>query len=62
MSKQWQEVCTNTNPSSKDINIHVQEGLDLLKLKCKYYGHYSDNLLVLELIEQIEILRKCLPF
>ncbi len=48
------------NPSVKDIS--TQEGLDLLKVKAKYYGHYADNLLVLALIEEIEKLRKCMPF
>jgi hypothetical protein len=47
----------NLNPSSKDIDIKTQEGLDLLKIKAKYYGHYAENLKVLELIEEIESLR-----
>lgn len=45
------------NPASKDIDINTQEGLDLLKVKAKYYGHYADQLKVLELIKEIEKLR-----
>jgi hypothetical protein len=45
------------NPSSKNIDINAQEGLDLLKEKAKYYGHYAENLKMLELIEEIEKLR-----
>lgn len=47
----------NPNPPSKDIDIKTQEGLDLLKAKAKSYGHYADNLQVLELIGEIEKLR-----
>ena len=44
----------NPNPASKDIDISTQEGLDLLKIKAKYYGHYAEQLKVLELIEKVE--------
>ena len=37
-----------------NIDIKTQEGLDLLKIKAKYYGHYAENLKVLELIAEIE--------
>jgi len=47
----------NPNPPTKSIDISTQDGLDLLKIKAKYYGHYADNLKVLELIEEIERLR-----
>ena len=43
--------------SKKKIDISTQEGLDLLKAKAKSYGHYADNLQVLELIGEIEKLR-----
>ena len=46
-----------SNPSSKSINISTQEGLDLLKQKAQYYGHYAEQLKVLELIEEVEELR-----
>ena len=46
------------NPESKKINIMTQEGLDLLKIKAKYYGHYAENLKVLELISLIEELHR----
>ena len=42
------------NHPSKNIDINTQEGLDLLKQKARYYGHYADNLKVLELISLIE--------
>lgn len=42
----------------KDINVHTQEGLELLKAKARYYGHYAEHLKVLELIEEIERLRE----
>jgi hypothetical protein len=45
------------NPSSKDIDIKTKEGLELLKIKAKYYGHYAEQLKVLELIEEILDLR-----
>ena len=45
------------NPDSKKIDISTQDGLNLLKLKAKYYGHYAEQLKVLELIEEIEYLR-----
>ena len=48
----------NPNPPSKDIDIKTQEGLDLLKVKAKYYGHYAEQLKVVELIEEIEDLRE----
>jgi hypothetical protein len=51
----------NPNPSAKLIDITTQEGLDLLKIKAKYYGHYADNLKVLELIKEIEYLRANTP-
>lgn len=51
----------NKNPSSKDINIKTQEGLDLLKIKAKYYGHYAENLKLIELIQEIEYLRTNIP-
>ena len=41
----------------KKIDISTQEGLDLLKAKAKSYGHYAENLQVLELISEIESLR-----
>ncbi len=44
----------NPNPSSKDIDVQTQSGLELLKIKAKYYGHYAEQLKVLELIEEIE--------
>lgn len=44
------------NPSSKAIDISTQEGLDLLKKKAEYYGHYAINLKVSELIAKIEFL------
>lgn len=47
----------NPNPPSKDIDISTQEGLDLLKVKAKYYGHYAEQLKVMELITEIEKLR-----
>lgn len=48
----------NPNPASKDINISTQEGLNLLKIKAKYYGHYADQLKVWDLIERIEKLKE----
>ena len=45
------------NPPSKNIDISTQEGLDLLKLKAQYYGHYAEQLRVLELIKIVEDLR-----
>ena len=45
------------NPTTKDIDISTQKGLDLLRVKAKFYGHYAENLKVLELIETIEKLR-----
>ena len=48
----------NPNPPSESIDIHTQEGLELLKAKARYYGHYAEFLKVLELIEEIERLRK----
>ncbi len=46
------------NPPSKDIDIQTQEGLELLKIKAKYYGHYAEQLRVLDLIKEIEKLKK----
>jgi len=43
--------------SSEDIDIRTPEGLELLKVKAKYYGHYAEFLKVFELIEEIERLR-----
>ena len=40
------------------IDIRTQEGLDLLKAKAKFYGYYATNLYVLELIKEVEALRK----
>jgi len=48
------KMSENKNPSSKSIDIRTQEGLDLLKQKAKFYGHYAENLKVLELIALIE--------
>lgn len=48
---------TTNNPPSKDIDIQTKEGLELLKIKAKYYGHYAEQLKVLELIKEIEELR-----
>jgi hypothetical protein len=50
-----------SNPPSKDIDIKTQEGLDLLKEKARYYGHYAEQLRVLELIEEIENIRNNSP-
>jgi hypothetical protein len=47
----------NPNPASKDIDIQTKKGLELLKTKAKYYGHYAEQLKVLELIQEIESLR-----
>lgn len=49
------------NPPSKNIDIGTQEGLDLLKKKAKYYGHYAEQLKVLELITEIEKLNQYSP-
>jgi hypothetical protein len=38
----------------KKIDISTQEGLDELKEKAKYYGHYAEALQVLDLIGEIE--------
>jgi hypothetical protein len=46
------------NPDSKKIDIQNQDGLELLKVKAKYYGHYAEQLKVLELIEEIERLKE----
>ena len=48
----------NENPPSKDINVTTQKGLDLLKTKAKYYGHYAEHLKVFELIKEIEELKE----
>lgn len=48
---------SNANPHSKDIDIQTQEGLELLKIKAEYYGHYAEQLKVLDLIREIEYLR-----
>lgn len=44
----------NPNPPTKSIDISTQEGLDLLRIKAKYYGHYAEFLKVVELIDEIE--------
>ncbi len=49
---------TNPNPSVKSIDVSTQEGLDLLKIKVKHYGHYAENLKVLELIKELELARQ----
>jgi hypothetical protein len=49
------------NPSAKNIDIHTQEGLELLKIKALFYGHYAEQLKVLELIAEIENLRESWP-
>lgn len=41
----------------KNIDISTQKGLELLKEKAVSYGHYADQLQVLQLIEEIERLR-----
>lgn len=46
----------NPNPDSKDIDVRTQKGLDLLKTKAKYYGHYAEQLKVLDLIRYVEFL------
>ncbi len=51
----------NPNPATKSIDISTQGGLDLLKMKARYYGHYAEQLKVLELIEEIENLRANTP-
>jgi hypothetical protein len=43
------------NPSSKDIDIKTKEGLELLKVKAKYYGHYAEALKVMDLIKEVEM-------
>ena len=42
---------SNSNPDCKKIDILTQQGLDLLKIKAKYYGHYAEHLKVLELMK-----------
>ena len=42
----------------KKIDLSTQEGLDLLKAKAKSYGHYAEFLQVMELIEEVESLRR----
>jgi len=49
------------NPSAKNIDVKTQEGLELLKVKARFYGHYAEQLKVLELIEEIEQLRANTP-
>ena len=46
-----------TNPKTKNIDIKTQEGLDLLKIKVKYYNYYAENLKVSDLIKEVEELR-----
>ncbi len=41
----------------KKIDLSNQEGLNELKEKAKYYGHYAEALQVLELINIIEASR-----
>lgn len=45
------------NPDSRKINIRTKEGLDLLRQKAKYYGHYAEQLKVTELIDLVEELQ-----
>lgn len=47
----------NMNPPSNKIDVQTKNGLELLKTKAKFYGHYAEQLKVLELIEEIENLR-----
>jgi hypothetical protein len=49
------------NPSAKNIDVKTQEGLELLKTKARFYGHYAEQLKVLELIEEVERLREEWP-
>ena len=51
----------NPNPPTKSIDISTQQGLDLLKVKAKYYGYYAEHLKVMELIEEVERLRENTP-
>ena len=41
-----------------DIDIHTKQGLHDLKEKAIYYGHYAEQLKVMDLILEIERLRK----
>ena len=59
MGRYWSKT-VNENPSSKEIDVLTQRGLDLLKVKAKHYGHYAENLKVLELIAQVENLRNAM--
>jgi hypothetical protein len=45
------------NPDSRSIDVSTQEGLDRLKIKAKYYGHYAEQLKVTDLIKEIERLK-----
>ena len=36
-----------------DIDIHTKQGLHYLKEKAVYYGHYAEQLKVLELIDEV---------
>ena len=45
------------NPDPKTINVKTQEGLEKLKIKADYYGHYAEFLKVKELIQEIEELK-----
>jgi hypothetical protein len=46
------------NPPSKDIDIKTSVGLEQLRQKARYYGHYAEQLKVLELIDRVEDLTK----
>lgn len=48
---------SSQNPDSKKIDIGTDEGLELLRIKAKYYGYYAEQLRVVELIEEVERLR-----
>lgn len=43
---------------ASDIDISTEQGLKDLKEKAIYYGHYAEQLKVMDLIEEIERLRK----
>jgi hypothetical protein len=45
------------NPDSRKIDIRTKEGLELLRIKAKYYGHYAEFLKVVELIDLVEELQ-----
>jgi hypothetical protein len=45
------------NPDSRKIDIRTKEGLELLRIKAKYYGHYAEFLKIVELIDLVEELQ-----